>query len=119
MEKMTKKEMFNLIAELCADNADVVAFCASEVEKLDAKAAKAKERAAQKRKEGDELYNAVVSVLTSTPQTRDAVFAQLEGEDLTVAKVGARLSAAVKNGDAVKSTEKVDGKSKVMYAIAE
>lgn len=116
---MTKKDMYALIAEMCADNPDVVAFCENEVAKLDAKAAKAKERAAQKRKEGDELYAAVVSVLTAEPQTRDAVFAQIEGEGLTVAKIGARLSQAVKNGDAVKTTEKVEGKSKVMYALAE
>lgn len=119
MEKMTKKEMYSLIAELCADNADVVAFCENEVAKLDAKAAKARVRAAERKAAGDELYAAVVSVLTAEPQTREAVFAQLDGEDLTVAKIGARLSQAVKNGVAAKDTIKVEGKSKVVYTLAE
>ena len=119
MEKMTKTQMFDLIAEVCADNADIVVFCDAEKAKLAAKAEKAKARAAEKKAIGDELYATVVSVLTSEPQSREAVFAQIEGEDLTVAKIGARLSQAVKNGVAVKSTEKVDGKNKVMYALAE
>ena len=119
MEKMTKTEMFSKIEELCADYADVVEFCQAEKAKLAAKAEKAKARAAEKKAQGDELYALVVSVLTNEPQTREAVFAQIEGEDLTVAKIGARLSQAVKNGVAVKSTEKVEGKSKVMYALAE
>jgi len=117
--KMTKKEKFALAAELLADNAELVEFFNSEIAKLDAKAEKAKERAAAKKAEGDELYKVVCSVLTNEPQSREAVFAQIEAEDLTVAKVGARLSQAVKNGDAVKSTEKVEGKNKVMYALAE
>ena len=121
MEKMTKKEMYSLIAELCADNADVVAFCGDEIAKLDAKAAKAKERAAEKRAAGDELYASVVATLTSTPATADAIFADnfADVEDLSVAKIRARLSQAVKNGVATKETVKIDGKNKVVYAIAE
>lgn len=121
MEKMTKKEMYSLIAELCADNAEVVAFCESEIAKLDAKAEKAKVRAAEKRAAGDELYASVVATLTSTPATADAIYADnfADVEDLSVAKIRARLSQAVKNGVAVKETVKIDGKNKVVYAIAE
>lgn len=117
--KMTKKEKFELAAELLADNAELVAFFKDEIAKLDAKAEKAKVRAAEKKAQGDELYANVVAVLTNEPQTREAVFAQLEGEDLSVAKVGARLSQAVKNGVAVKETVKCEGKSKVVYSLAE
>ena len=118
---MTKNEMFDLIAELCADNAEVVEFCASEKAKLAAKAEKAKIRAAEKRAAGDELYASVVATLTSTPATADAIFAEnfADVEDLSVAKIRARLSQAVKNGVAVKETVKIDGKAKVVYAIAE
>ena len=121
MEKMTKKEMYALIAELCADNADVVAFCENETAKLDAKATKAKERAAEKRAQGDELYAAVVACLTSEAQTADAVYADnfADVEDLSIAKIRARLSQAVKNGVAAKETVKIDGKAKVVYTIAE
>lgn len=121
MEKMTKKEMYSLIAELCADNADVVAFCENEVAKLDAKAAKAKEKAAEKRAAGDELYAEVVAALTNEPQTADMVYAGnfADFEDLSVAKIRARLSQAVKNGVAIKETVKIEGKAKVVYMLAE
>lgn len=117
-KKMTKVEMYALIAELCADNADIVAFCASETDKLNAKAAKAKERAAEKKAIGDELYAAVISCVGTEPITADAVLAMLEGDDLTVAKVRARLSQGVRNGVLVKESIKVDGKAAMHYSIA-
>ena len=121
MEKMTKNEMFTLIAELCADNADVVAFCEAEKASLAKKAEKAKARAAEKRAAGDELYAAVVACLTSEAQTADVVYANnfAEYEDMSVAKIRARLSQAVKNGVANKETVKIEGKSKVVYTIAD
>lgn len=117
--KMTKKEKFALAAELLADNAELVEFFNDEIAKLDAKAEKAKVRAAEKRAEGDELYKAVIACVGSEPMTREAVFEAMGDEELTVAKVGARLSQGVKNGELVKSTEKVDGKNKVVYTKAE
>ena len=122
MEKMTKKEMYSLIAELCADNAEVVAFCENEVAKLDAKAAKAKEKAAEKRAAGDELYAEVIACVGETPVTADTVYAEnfADYEDLSVAKIRARLSQGVKNEVLAKETIKVDGKAKVHYTrIAE
>ena len=116
--KMTKMEMYSLIAELCADNAEVVAFCEAEQDKLAAKAEKAKIRAAEKRAAGDELYAAVLECVGSELITAEAVLAMLEGEDLTVAKVRARLSQGVKNEVLVKETVKTDGKNKVHYKKA-
>ena len=55
MEKITKREMFEAIKETfetgeCKFEADVVkAFCDKEIAALDAKAAKAKQRAAAKK----------------------------------------------------------------------
>ena len=116
---MTKNEMFDLIAELCADNGEVVEFCANEKAKLAAKAEKAKIRAAEKRAAGDALYADVVGCLTSEPQTADAVYANFaDVEDLSVAKIRSRLSQAVKNGIASKETVKIDGKAKVVYTLA-
>ena len=116
--KMTKNEMYSLIAELCADNADVVAFCENEQTKLAAKAEKAKARAAEKRAAGDELYNVILDCVGSEPVTAEAVLDMLEGDDLTVAKVRARLSQGVKNEKLVKETVKIDGKNKVHYKKA-
>jgi DNA replication initiation complex subunit (GINS family) len=118
MEKMTKNEMFSLIEELCADNADVVAFCEAEKAALAKKAEKAKARAAEKRAAGDELYAAVLECVGSEPITAEAVLDMIDGEDLTVAKVRARLSQGVKNGVLAKETIKVDGKAKVHYTKA-
>lgn len=118
MEKMTKNEMYSLIAELCADNADVVAFCENEKAALAKKAEKAKARAAEKRAQGDELYNAILDCVGTELITAEAILDMLEGEDLTVAKVRARLSQGVKNEKLVKETVKVDGKNKVHYKKA-
>ena len=118
MEKMTKNEMYSLIAELCADNADVVAFCEAEKAALAKKAEKAKARAAEKRAAGDELYAAVLDCVGSEPITAEAVLDMIDGEDLTVAKIRARLSQGVKNGVLAKESIKVDGKAKVHYTQA-
>lgn len=118
MEKMTKKEIFGLIAETCSDNEVIVEFCAAEVAKLDAKAEKAKAKAAEKKAQGDELYAVIVSTLTNELQTAEDVLAQLEGDELTVAKVRSRLSQAVKNGVAAKESVKIDGKAKMCYKLA-
>lgn len=118
MEKMTKKEIFGLIAETCADNEVIVDFCAAEITKLDNKAAKAKEKAALKKAAGDELYAVIVEAVGTENVTAEDVLASIEGEDLTVAKVRARLSQAVKNGVLVKESVKVDGKAKMHYRKA-
>ena len=67
-EKITKREMFEAIKGLAESGAlhmfdfnenisdeAVAEFCANEIDLLDKKTAKAKERAAAKRAEGDEL----------------------------------------------------------------
>ena len=119
MEKaMTKIEILALIRELCSDNEIVVSYCDKETASLEAKAAKAKARAAEKKAAGDELYATVVECVGSEPVTAETVLGMIEGEDLTPAKIRARLSQAVKNGVLTKETLKVDGKNKVHYARA-
>lgn len=115
---MTKTQMFELIKTECAENAEIVAFCDAQIALLANKAEKAKAKAAEKRAAGDELYAAVVAVLGADPMTREDVLGAIEGEDLTVAKIGARLSQAVKNGVAVKTSVKVEGKNKTAYTLA-
>ena len=77
------------------------------------KAEKAKERAATKKAEGDELRAVVKSVLTDEFQAIDDIVAQIAGEDVTKAKVTARLTQLVKAEEAVKEQIKV-GERKVM-----
>lgn len=125
MEKITKREMFEAlvayaestdmevqVGETTVTAADFAAFATKEIEQLDKKAVKAKERAAAKRAEGDALMDEVLAVLTNEFQTAAEVAAQIEDEDATVAKISYRLGALVKDGKAVKEDIKVDREGK-------
>lgn len=101
--------------------ADVNAYVDATIAQLEKKAATAKAKAAEKKAEGDELRAAVLEALTDEFATREDIFAKIDGEDITVAKVGARLTQLVNAGEAIKDTVKVeDSKSKkVVYKLAE
>ena len=125
--KVTKRERYESIKALIEavgavegiDTDGIVAFCDKEIATLDTRAEKAKERAAEKRAEGDELQAAVLAALTDEPASRQEVTDRIEGEDVTLAKVGYRLTALVKQGLAVKEEIAVtgeDGKSKKVAA---
>ena len=121
--KVTKRERYESIKALVEavgavegiDTDGIVAFCDKEIAALDTRAEKAKERAAEKRAEGDELQAAVLAALTDELASRQEITDRIEGEDVTLAKVGYRLTALVKQGLAVKEEIAVtgeDGKSK-------
>lgn len=117
-KKITKAEVLAIIAEAMADNADVVAYCENELALLENKKIKARERQDKKRAEGDELQAVVASLLTDAPQTRDEITAQIEGEDITVGKVQAKLNNLVKFGQASKCDVKTeDGKKRTGYTV--
>lgn len=131
MEKVTKRVRFEQIQTLLAlaekngideegefDFEALQDFCANEIALLDKKAAKAKERAVAKQEEADELQVVVESLLTNEPQTRDEITAQIEGEDVSVAKVGARLTKLVKAGIAAKTEVTVGEKGKTRKIMA-
>lgn len=62
-KKMTKKEMFTLIATLNATNSAIVDFCNHEIELLDNKKSNGNKKANEKvAKETEIVYNALVSV---------------------------------------------------------
>ena len=111
MEKITKREMFVAIKETfetgsCKFDAETVkAFCDKEIASLDAKAAKAKERAAAKKAEADVLMTQVQDALTGEFQTiADIAAAVAEiNEDATVSKVQYRLSKLVEHQVAEKT----------------
>ena len=121
--KVTKRERYESIKALVEavgavegiDTDGIVAFCDKEIATLDTRAEKAKERAAEKRAEGDELQAAVLAALTDELASRQEITDRIEGEDVTLAKVGYRLTALVKQGLAVKEEIAVtgeDGKTK-------
>ena len=122
--KVTKKDWYAQIRAVveASDNEQkegILGFIDHEVELLEAKAAKAAERAASKKADGDELRNAVQAVLTDELQTIDAITAQINGEDITKAKVTARLTQLVKAGVATKDMVKTEDSRKVTaYKLA-
>ena len=116
MEKITKREMFEAIIALATggemkyDAEAFVNFCENEIALLDKKAVKAKERAATKKAEGDELTEAVrASMSTEEFEPIAEIAARIEGEDVTIAQVQYRLTQLVKNGEAVKEQITVAG----------
>lgn len=113
MEKITKAQKYAMIEDILntvdGDNIDMlIEFVQAEQAALANKAAKAKAKAAEKKTEIDDLGNAVLGVLNGTPKTRDEVFALVEdfSNDVSIAKVGARLTKLVDAGLIVKSEVK-------------
>ena len=117
-KKITKKDYFAMVAEIVdnsnAENKDeLMEFIEKQVEALDKKAAKAKERAAEKKAEGDALRDKVEAVLTNEVQVIDQIVEAIGDEDVTRNKVVARLTQLVKADIAVKEEVK-NGSKKVM-----
>ena len=112
-KKTTKRDYYEMLKEIVL-NANVegatelVEFIDKQVSLIDSKAEKAKARNAEKKANGDELREAVQNVLTDEFQTIDAIVSQIEGEEVTKAKITARLTSLVKNGIAEKTDVKDD-----------
>ena len=121
VEKITKVDMFNAIADFIADTDwerkdEAIEVIEKQIDHLKAKAEKAKSRAEEKKIEGDELREAVANALTNEPQTIDAITTTVaEIFDVTKAKVTARLTQLVKLGEATKEQVKIDGRKIMVY----
>ena len=114
-KKITKREKFEMLKEIIrgdvniemtVEQAELIDFLDAQIVAIDTKAEKAKARNAEKKANGDELRDVVQSVLTNELQTIDAIVAQIEGEEITKAKITARLTSLVKNGIAEKEDVK-------------
>ena len=115
MEKITKREMYEAIAKAmetgeCKYTPDVVIeFCENEIALLDKKAAKAKERAATKKAEADELMEVVAEALSEDFEPIAEIAGRIQGDDVTVAKVQYRLRKLAEAGRAEKSEITIPG----------
>lgn len=122
-KKITKRDRFEEIKTLLADNEGIVEFCDNEIALLDSKAEKAKARNAEKKAEGDALQDEIAALLTGDFQTIDAIMDGVTDEDATKAKVQARLTKLVNAGVAIKEqvTVEIDGKKtkRMAYSIAD
>lgn len=124
-KKITKKQVFEaLIGAVTGmdkvgdiDAETVIATLETAVAQIDAKAAKAKERAAEKKTAGDALRAEIETLLTDEFQTADAITEQVTAEDVTKSKVVSRLSQLVAAGVAAKEQIKVDDRKLMGYKL--
>ena len=120
--KLTKKDYYGMIREIVVESDienkdELVAFVDKQVEAIDSRAAKAKERAASKKVEGDALRNQIEGLLTNEYQTAEDILAQAQGADLTKGKITARLTQLVKAGVAEKEAVKVEDRKVMGYRL--
>ncbi len=115
-EKITKRDMYEAIigametGEIKYAPDDVIAFCQNEIELLDKKAAKAKERAAAKSAENDEIMDKVRDVLSPNDFMPIADVVKAIGDpDLTAAKVQYRLRKLAEANEAEKTEVTIAG----------
>jgi hypothetical protein len=117
MTKFTKRQKFEaLIATMRGeateiDRATLVEFCEGEIGALDARSAKAKAKAAEKKAEADAIMEATQTALTGEAQTiADITKVVVETvEDATFHKVSSRLTKLVDAGVAVREEIKIPG----------
>lgn len=111
--KITKKMRYEGLIDILKNiDADVeyIEFCENEIALLDKKAVKAKEAAAKKKAESDELMDAVEAVLSATEfESIATITSRIDGDEVTAAKVTYRLTQLVKNGVAEKQEISVAG----------
>lgn len=123
-KKMTKKDYYSEIKEIIektniAEKDELIEFIDKQVSQIDAKAEKAKERAAEKKVAGDEIRETIKSLLTNEYQTADEITSKINDEEITRAKVIARLTQLVNLNEAEKTDIKTeDGKNLKAYKIA-
>ena len=111
-KKMTKKEMFTLIATLNASNQAIVDFCNHEIELLDNKKSNGNAKANEKMEKSVELvYNALASVgkaVAVSELIAESDLSALANESGVVStqKVSALLKKLVDGGKVEKYTDK-------------
>ena len=106
-KKMTKKEMFNLIANAMKENDDVVAFCKHEIELLEKKASKSSQTKTQK--ENAILIESIFSALATVGRPVTITELQTEVDEMSSysnQKLSALLKKLVDCGRVVKTVDK-------------
>ena len=119
-KKITKVQYFTQIAEVIensgVENAnELIEFVNKQIEQIENKALKAKERAEKVKAEGDALRELVKSYLTEEYVTADEITATINDPEVTKAKVVNRLSALIKLNFVEKATLKDESGRKVVH----
>lgn len=122
----TKKMVLEAVRKIAEDGVDfgaevtandVLVYVDTTIAQLEAKTEKAKERAAKKRAEGDELRDKIKDLLTDDYQTVADIVAQIDDPEITNAKVVARLTALCKAGTVEKTELKIDKRKVKGYKL--
>ena len=118
-KKMTKKEMFTLIAKLNADNAEIVDFCNHEIELLDRKKSQGNAKANEKMDMQVELvYKALVLVnrpIKVSELIAETDLSALENDSGTVSSQ--KVSALLKKLVDSKRVKRIEDKKNTLFVI--
>jgi len=95
---------------------DIKNYIDVTIAQLESKAAKAKEKANEKKAAGDALRGQIKEILGEEPKSIAEIVAELDDPEVTNAKVIARLTQLIKNEEVFKGDRKVDGKTMKVYA---
>lgn len=125
MENATKKtkamyfeELRELVLTTVTDaekQAEYVEFIDKQIEALDKRKAAAAARAEKKKAESDALTDAIYELITDKLVTVDEITVAFDDEEVTRAKVTARLGKLVNAGLIEKEPVRVDGKKRMAY----
>ena len=122
-KKLTKKDYFIKLKEIIEKTEhelkeELTYFINSQIAAIDNKAEKAKERAAAKKAQGDEIRELVKSKLTNEFQDAETITAAIGDEEITKSKVIARLTQLVNLNEAEKTDIKnAEGKTRKAYKL--
>lgn len=119
--KITKRERFEDLKVVAAGagREDLVEFIDEQIAMLDRRLEKAKEYKARKSAASDELKTKIAAALTNSFTPADVITELVADgdEEVTKAKVTARLGQLVRAGEAEKITIKIDKRRVVAYAL--
>ena len=119
-KKMTKKEYFEAIIKVLSEDnyTDLINFCQDQIVLLDNKSKKAKEKAVEKKANGDTLRQLVQDTLTQEYQTISEIYSKIGNqEQYSKAKVTSRLTQLVKAGLADKTDIKTENRTVKGYKL--
>lgn len=105
---MTKKEMFNLIASVNADNAEIVAFCEKEIALLSKKRSVNSKAKAEADARAEKVYNALLEM--DKPVTISELIALTSDEEVA-GYTNQRISALMRKLGERVNKEMIKGKA--------
>lgn len=112
---MTKREMYNMIATINADNAEIVEFCKHEVALLDARKGGSKSPT-KNQKENIGIMETILEVLAGCDEP--VTVSELQKRDERLDYTNQRLSALLKKLVDEKKVIKAIVKGKSLFSIA-